>query len=303
MRVFFNHIHKTGGTSLESLFENDSNLKFIRVKANSSADDLQEIANNYSEGNMIVQGHLNEPFYLHCPHEIRIKFWDFIYKISDIKFSILRHPIDRALSYIRYSGFKDSDSIENLDPNFFYKYIPWPGDNYQTTKLFEIYKRFHMQVDSTGLSLLENILPNVYSLHFPECLNLALAMNEYPIALFSSLYAGDFLIPNSLREQKFSHESYFKNFYPMSNYIFENLKIPEIKLLAFEDLEFVIQWLKQQNIINGNMRLPHLNRTKLHNSVCDNAIMLKDLKCSLEKEYPESFILWKLAAMRLTLNK
>ena len=304
MRVFFNHIHKTGGTSLEYLLENDSDLKFTRVRANSTSDDLQKIANQYSEGNMIIQGHKNEPFYEHCPYQVTEKFWDFIYKNSDIKFSILRHPIDRALSYVRYSGFNDSESLDRFDPGFFYKYVPIPKENHKSTKLFQTYERYHMQIDSIDLTILKNILPDKYKLSFPECQNLALALNEYPIALFSGLNLNEFLIPNSLRENKFPHESYFKNFHPFHHWILEYLKIPDFHLLAFEDLECVFQWLKHKKIIRGNIELPHLNKTKLLNEPLKHETdELEELKCVLASEYPESFYLWKLAAMRHTLRK
>lgn len=300
VKVFFNHIHKTGGTSLETLLENDSDLQYIRIRSNNSEKDLERIANQFIKGNIIIQGHINEPFYGYCPNQYRIEFWNFIYQASDIKFSVLRHPFDRALSYAKYSGFNDGVSHEDFDPKFFYKFVPWPA-NAKESKLFQAFQKHHTKANHIDLTLFEDILPENFMLNFPESQNLSICINEYPIALFSKSELHNFLIPSSLRHEKFDHTLFFKNF--NAKFIFDQLKIPYLQLFAFEDLEFIYEWLKQKNIINGNIKLPHKNKTKFKNS--DNNIdeaKIKMIKSEIAREYPESFLLWKLAAMRAIAN-
>lgn len=301
MRIYYNHIPKTGGLSLGKLFEHDSKLRFARINTTCNENDLERVANMFADGDCIVQGHSYEPN-INCNFLNTVKFWSFIYDNADFKFSVLRHPFDRAISYIKYSGFRNKN-VTTLNPNYFYKHLPWTLSSPESDhNLANVMRDHHYFINEINFRIFKEILPEAFYLNYPFSENLATCINDYTIHLGDRSDKNS-LTPNSLRpnEDKFQFDLYCKNYLDTS-FLFENVfKIKKYMLFALEDISYLNNWLLKIGAIKGNYSFPHENKSKLDmQDQCTQKDLQenKTIKCSLSHEYPESLNLWKMAIMR-----
>jgi len=260
-------------------------LIIINSRLIRSDNELKMAFNRYNNSpNAVIIGHTHQPS---LANRILVRnFWQSIYNISDIRLTILRNPIERSISWIKAAGNLNLKDDNKHGIAFRFKNV----DN-QSLEITEKIELTRGNRSSLSDNIYSCILPDNFHADYPDNINIASSLNNYPIELLSTLNPSHFLTPLPLRpEQLFKA---YKNifFYGLQfNSFRQYLEIPEYEYYALENVNHLVKRLELDGITNSGFHVPHINIIE-----ADPQISI-GLRTKLTNLYPESYLLWKHAA-------
>ena len=291
MKVFFNHITKCGGTSIEKMIRQHSSFKYFRVKQRTNLDELSQIIEYMNtDKDVFIQGHIFDPL---IDSKTRLSFWKTVYNLSDIRFTIVRHPLERALSYARFSG-TDKNASNGYSIQYLYRF---PLFN---EELWSLLNRWHFNRTQFNINYFKCIMPDSFIANYPDNLNILEGINGFPNALRLGIAENQASCPATLRiESKEVITSRIIEAGRSGDKLFKDLNIPKYKVFALEQFSCFINWLIQKGIVDNTVSSLHLNQTENleHNLVVNDES--SDFASKIMSEYPESLLIWKMAAMHM----
>lgn len=278
MKIFFNHIPKCGGTSIFDWLRDNSDYKVIRIMDERSKQSLQSRIDEFQNTqNIIIGGHTQGPGKF--SDSIKNEFWSKVYQLADVRFSILRNPIQRFHSYLKYKCAKG-------ESDFF---------------LFSSsHKHLIESMQSLGIclpphslsSVLTTILPENFLLSYPFNNYLSCAINDQ-VSCLGWKYPRNILLPLSLTHDKRQRDEYRLGLCLAGTTLGNSFPRPAYSLFCLEDLDKFILHFKNLGVIScDSAPIKMLNQSKdsIGISTCD---LDAALKAKILSEYPESFELWK----------
>ncbi|KZR70737.1 hypothetical protein PMIT1318_01877 [Prochlorococcus marinus str. MIT 1318] len=234
--------------------------------------------------NAIMIGHTHQPSLAN--RKLVINFWSSIYKISDIRLTILRNPMERSISWIKAAGnLSLNDDSEHGIP------FRFKGLNQKSLKVAEKIEFTRGNRSSLCDNIYSCILPDNFYADSPDNTNIAMSLNNYPIELLSSINPNYFLTPLPLRSQ--TQVNAYNNLFISGlefNSLRQYLEIPEYEYYALENINHLVNRLEIDGITKPGFHVPHINSIE-----ADPQISLV-LRTKLTNLYPESFLLWKHSA-------
>ena len=299
MRVLFNHVTKCGGSSFwKWLHENsDYHIEHV-ILQHQSSDSLRQILQTIEEQkNIIVGGHFEYSPGASVTAEEWISFWNKILSLTDYRFTIIRNPIKRFSSWLRFfGGMEDSNTstAKSVYPDLLFQSNC--ADICQS--LIEI----GYNPKSSLTECLKSILPDNYLQFYPFNRGLVLGINNYPVALLGlSNDQSQYMLPVSLRHNyseyemnQISYNILRGDMRQVENYFSKALVFEPFPL---ENIGACFNRLASLGIVRSTFEreLGRVNVSKKN----DNFEIIEDqsVVSKIIKEYPESFLLWKIACL------
>ena len=285
MKIFLNHISRCGGTSLMKYFQQayDGDLIIINSKLVRSEEALYRAFEKFQISNhALIIGHTHQPS---LPNRTIVNsFWLKVYEISDLHLSILRNPIDRAVSWINEAGQLHSGNSVNGIP-FLYR-----GLSHADAKVVSVIDnqrgpRFCMDDNVFNSISVEN-----FHCDSPDNYNIAASIANYPIELLSHEPYQRWITPLPLRSIKHQNDyaELLNNgitFSRLCNY----LSIPEYRFFALENIGSFVKFMESNNLMRSGYEFPHINSNNVALAIGNKT------KLALTNNFPESYLLWKHA--------
>ena len=295
MKVFFNHLPKCGGTSFWHWIKENTDYEVIKVWEREDEESLHRILLRLShEDNILIGGHTYAPTYM--PDKVKAEFWSEVYKKTDYRFTVLRNPISRLNSFLHFSG--KSSKSPALDPecDFFYGRRQSRLDA-NKDPIRAIHKKSLMSLESC----LESILPENYLTNLPINANMSEKINDYPKGIgLSGDLRDSYYLPLSMRGDK---SMYFEKMIRLMKFggdISDVFGITgNFALFAIEDVHHLINVLVDKGIVRSDYSpFPVKNKTSKLQGF-DEKSLDSDLVSRVFNEYPESYVLWRIALLRV----
>ena len=263
----------------------DGELIIINSGTVKNDEELLTCFGKYSQSTKaIIIGHSHQPSIAN--RELVGEFWRNIYSISDMRFTILRNPLERSISWIKEAGNLGDGAVPSHGIS--YRFRGLPQDQETLAACIENQRGPRSILND---SIFDCILPENFYVDTPDNLNIASSIANYPIELMSSDQFLRWLTPLPCRKEKdiFEFKILFENVLTIDELI-KYLSIPRYEFYALEKIDDFVKRLESLSITKPGFSVPHINISK----TASVDISLK-VKRTLINLYPESYLLWKHA--------
>lgn len=232
---------------------------------------------------VIIIGHTHQPSLAN--RKLVSDFWQNIYRCSDMKFTILRNPVDRSISWIKAAG--NLSRGDNPDHGIPFRFRGLNQNDSEIASLIELQRGSRSSFDD---NIYDCIMPDNFLADSPDNLNIAGSVANYPVELMSSDSYLRWLTPLSIRteEQINEYKSLFEHGLNISKLI-SYLAIPHYDFFAIENIHKLVRCFEERSITKPGFSVPHINSTA---ASLDISIRIRRMLTNL---YPESYLLWKHA--------
>ena len=229
----------------------------------------------------IIIGHTHQPSLAN--RSLVNDFWHNVYRISDIRLTILRNPIERSISWIKAAGGLSTDDNPSHGIPFRFKNLGQDDDLLVTSIENQRGSR-----STLNDNIYNCIMPENFHADTPDNLNIAGAVANYPAELMSSKPAIRWYTPLPCRQEQ--HINEYKQLFDdglNANNLFDYLSIPKFEFYGLERIHKLVRSLENRSITKPGFTVPHINTT-----TADKNVSLKTRKI-LTNLFPESYLLWK----------
>ena len=285
MRIFINHISRSGGTSLIKYLGDsfDGTLIVVNSRTTTSERSLLEKFRVFKETeNAIIIGHTHQPSLPNT--RLVTQFWRSVYNESDRKLTIVRNPADRSISWLKAAGHLGKDRYSE-DGNQYLFRLP----SSRSLKAVESIEKTRGSRSLLNDSIYECILTDNFYSDFPDNRAIAMSIANYPIELLSARPAMQWLTPLPLRGD--AEIAGFKGLY--SDFSWDRLRdylaIPEYEFYALERSDALVNALEECKLTRKGVPFPQIN------SISADEQISTETKRVITNLYPESYLVWKHA--------
>lgn len=262
----------------------DGDLIIINSRLITSDNKLLESYHNFSNSSMaIIMGHTHQPSLRN--RELVRDFWHNIYRISDMRFTILRNPVERSISWIKAAGNLSSGDIPSNGIPF-----RFCGLSQKDNSLVSAIESQRGCRSTLVDNIYDCIMPENFFADCPDNLNIASSIANYPSELMSSQPYFRWYTPLPCRSEE--HIKEFKQLFdngPNINNLFNYLSIPKYDFFAIESIDKLVSTFEARSITKPGFTVPHINSLRSSSDISVH------IRRSLINLFPESYLLWKHA--------